>query len=64
MMKFILKSVIAIAILIPATYGVLSFLEHEPQALEVIENIPEQAQRVLAEGEKKFREVESLSPVF
>jgi len=63
-MKFILKSIIAMAVLIPATYGVISFLEHEPRALEVIESIPEQAERVLAEGEKKFREVESLSPVF
>lgn len=63
-MKFILKSIIALVILVPATYGVISFLEYEPQALEAIESIPEQAERVLSEGEKKFREVENLSPVF
>ena len=55
-MKFILKSIIALVILVPATYGVISFLEHEPQALEAIESIPEQAERVLS--------VENLSPVF
>ena len=64
MMKFILKSIIAIAILIPATYGVASFLEREPQVLEIIESIPDQAENMLAAGGKKFHEVKNLSPVF
>jgi hypothetical protein len=64
MIKFIFKFIVAIAILIPATYGVFSFLEREPQVLEIIESIPEQAEYVLTEGEKKFREVKNLSPAF
>jgi hypothetical protein len=54
-MKFILKSIIAIIILIPATYGIFSYLGHQEQAHDIIEDAPQKIEKALDEGKEKLK---------
>ena len=54
-MKFIFKSIIAIIILIPATYGIFSYLGYQEQAHDVIEETPQKIEKVLDEGKEKLK---------
>tara|TARA_R100001126_G_C4753791_1_gene114341 strand:- start:363 stop:551 length:189 start_codon:yes stop_codon:yes gene_type:complete len=54
-MKFIFKSIIAIIILIPATYGIFSYLGHQEQAHDIIEEAPQKIEKALDEGKEKLK---------
>ncbi len=54
-MKFIFKSIIAIIILIPATYGIFSYLGHQEQAHDIIEEVPQKIEKALDEGKEKLK---------
>ena len=54
-MKFIFKSIIAIIILIPATYGIFSYLGHQEQAHDIIEEAPQKIEKSLDEGKEKLK---------
>ena len=54
-MKFIFKSIIAIIILIPATYGIFSYLGHQEQAHDIIEETPQKIEKALDEGKEKLK---------